>query len=122
MFQVKIDTKKNRLYLFLGEIEEKKEFSNVICETERLVRFLKQGFSCISDLRGFTFRDPDHDFMQCVQETLWDTGVKLVVRIVDESSIKVFSHEKKSVTWPAYKLKTVLSMDEAEQFLEEKNL
>lgn len=117
MFQVDVDVEKNRLYLFLCNIKEKNEFGELVAETERLVRYLKQGFSCISDLRGFNFCDDDHNFMQSIQETLWDSGVKIVIRIIDEKSITSFSHEKKSVVWPGYKIKTAFSMDQAEEIL-----
>lgn len=122
MFQVKIDKEKNRLYLFLGKITGKNDFSGIVCETERVVRYLKQGFSCVSDLRGFKVKGSDHNFMQSIQETLWDSGVKLVIRVVDKDSITEFSHEEKSVTWPAYNLQTVSTLEEAEKILEENNL
>jgi hypothetical protein len=117
MFTAKINADKNRLYLYLGDISKKEDFSLAIAETERLVRFLKQGFTCISDLRGFTFRDCDHYFMQSIQETLWDAGVKLVIRVVDEKSIQTFCFEKKSLVWPGYKLETAFTIEEAEIIL-----
>lgn len=120
MFRVDVDTEKNRLYLYLGKIKDKSEFGDVISETERLVRYLGQGFTCISDLRGFSLSDNDHYFMQSVQETLWDSGVSVVIRVIDEKCIKVFSHEKKSVVWPGYKTLTAFSMDEAEDLLKKK--
>lgn len=122
MFKADLDVEKNRLYLFIGNIQEKEEFGNAIAETERLVRFLKQGFTCISDLRGFKFRDKDHYFMQSIQETLWDSGVKLVIRIVDKSCVKRFSFEKKSAVWPGYETETVFSGDDAEYVLIKRGL
>ncbi|MGM0418799.1 MAG: hypothetical protein ACQEQS_08770 [Thermodesulfobacteriota bacterium] len=122
MFSANIDTSKNRLYLFLGGITEKKEFSEAIAETERLVRFLSQNFTCISDLRGFHLKDKDHYFMQSIQETLWDAGVKHVIRVVDEKCVKRFSFEKKSAVWPGYTTETAFSLDEAEIILSKKGL
>ncbi|MDY0360885.1 MAG: hypothetical protein RBR08_05500 [Desulforegulaceae bacterium] len=117
MFRAEINSEKNRLYLYLGNIEEKEDFSHAVSETERLVRFLRQGFTCISDLRGFTFKDNDHYFMQSIQETLWDAGVKLVIRVIDEKSIKTFCFEKKSLVWPGYQIETAFTIEEAEIIL-----
>jgi len=122
MFKAEINTEKNRLYLYLGNIEGKEDFSQAVSETEHLVRFLKQGFTCISDLRGFTFTDKHHYFMQSIQETLWDAGVKLAIRVIDEKSIKTFCFEKKSLVWPGYQIKIALSLEEAESILSKTGL
>ncbi|PIE74821.1 MAG: hypothetical protein CSA18_03295 [Deltaproteobacteria bacterium] len=122
MFNIKTDIEKNRLYIFMGNLEKGKDFGKFLSEIEKAVRFLKQGFSCISDLRGFKFEDSSHHFMQSVQETLWDAGVKLAIRIVDENSGKQFCFEEQSMVWPAYKIKIAFARKEAEAILDKRGL
>jgi len=119
---IKIDREKNRLYLYFSTITEIADCRCMITEIESIVRLLKQGFSCISDLRGFSYHD--HDFMQSIQETLWDAGVKLVVRIIepDQNEKILFTHEKKSIVWPAYLIETAHNIEHAEIILKTYNL
>ncbi|MDY0132169.1 MAG: hypothetical protein RBR53_05820 [Desulforegulaceae bacterium] len=117
MFSAKINEEKNRLYLYLGGMAEKQDCSLAIDQTEYYVRYLKQGFTCISDLRGFKFSDCDHYFMQSIQETLWDAGVRLAVRVIENNGLKIFCYEKKSIVWPGYQIETAFSVREAERIL-----
>ncbi|MCW7753780.1 hypothetical protein OOT00_07270 [Desulfobotulus sp. H1] len=116
MHRIRIDTPKNRLYLTLGPITSKDEIQTIEVSVLQHVKRLRQGFTCVSDLRQFCMKENLNDnFMQEIQEILWDSGVKAVARISPISQCKGhFLFEKKSAVWPGYEIIPVQSPEEAE--------
>ncbi|TYT73696.1 hypothetical protein [Desulfobotulus mexicanus] len=120
MHSIQADILKNRLYLTLGNISSKKEIQNIEVLVLQQVKHLKQGFTCISDLRTFCMEKSLSDnFMQEIQEILWDSGVRAVARISPIRECKGhFRFEKGSALWPGYKIIPVASLEEAEEKLD----
>ncbi|TWI68169.1 hypothetical protein LZ24_02651 [Desulfobotulus alkaliphilus] len=119
MHNVQADILKNRLYLTLGNIASKEEMQAIEVQVLQQVKCLKQGFTCVSDLRNFCMEKSLSDnFMQEIQEILWDSGVRAVARISPIRECKGhFRFEKGSALWPGYTIIPVISLAEAEEKL-----
>ncbi|MDY0162902.1 hypothetical protein [Desulfobotulus sp.] len=120
MYQVRTDIQKNRLYLTLGRILSKEETQQIEVRVLQEVKRLRQGFTCISDLRDFCMEtDLNDNFMQEIQEILWDSGVRAVARISPMHQCKGhFRFEQGSAVWPSYDIIPVHSLKEAEARLD----
>lgn len=120
MHKVFADLSKNRLYMMLGAVSSEDETRFIVNKVLNEVKKLRHGFTCITDLRGFSLSNGiNDDFMQDCQEILWEGGIRKAIRITDEVQLKFcFEFEKKSKVWPAYQTDYVMSMDEAESSLD----
>lgn len=120
MHKVFADPSKNRLYIVLGLVSSYDETRHLVHAVLIEAKKLKHGFTCITDLRGFSLSDGiNDDFMQDCQEILWEGGIKRAVRVTGLSAADfLFEFEKKSKVWPAYQTDNVLSMEDAEAHLD----
>lgn len=120
MHSVQINIPKNRLYLTLGQITNRKEIQIIEITVLQQVKHLRQGFTCISDLREFCMeKNLNDNFMQEIQEILWDSGVRAVARISPVHQHKGHFHfEKGSAVWPCYEVIPVTCLEEAESRLD----
>ncbi|MCG8614909.1 MAG: hypothetical protein MI802_01725 [Desulfobacterales bacterium] len=81
MYEIKTNTEKNRLYVILGEIEtgDGKRFFE---EIQVAVKQLSPGFSAVSDIREFSFKDPEEGkWAEKVLPFMADSGMSVVARV-----------------------------------------
>lgn len=119
MVEVRADIKKNRLYITIGSITEENEMAAAIREIEIAIQDLKEGFDCITDLRGYEILDDEREkFIYRAQKILVDAGLSKVVRVVRRfGSLGHFQFDKVSKE-VGYHAKNVNSMEEAEKLLD----
>lgn len=120
MHEIRVDTQKNRLYFTLGAITQADELAEIVHKVQQAVLRLPRGFTCITDLRHYKLsEDLSENFMRLCQEALWDSAIGRVVRVKDpERKTPHFTHEHKSLVWPAYNVDSAFSLDEAETMLD----
>lgn len=120
MHQIRIDTEKNRLYLTLESISDREETRDIVVRTQLLIKSLRQGFTCITDLTRYCCEgEASENFMREIQEILWDAGVKRVARISPNCLAKGhFRFEEKSAVWPGYEVVPATTLQEAEMLLD----
>lgn len=82
MYEIKIDTEKNRLYLMFGPIEDEAEMKKIVKQIKSECKKLKKGFTCLTDLRKY---DPVtgifEKYIRETQQSLIDAGMSKVVRV-----------------------------------------
>lgn len=120
MHIIDINASKNRLYLTLGKIENIQEMRDIIVKMTTIVKRLKHGFTCISDLREYSVPPSENEeFMQECQEILWDAGIGKAVRVSKSTTrLNHFKFEQNKVTWPGYIVENVQTIQEAEIILD----
>lgn len=123
MHTIRIDPIKNRLYLALGHFSDKEAIQHFETDLLREVKRLRQGFTCVCDLREFRLEKTIKDtFMKEIQLILWDSGIRAVARISMIQKAKGhFSYENASLVWPGYDILSATSLEEAEKSLDSLN-
>ncbi|WP_300668055.1 hypothetical protein [Desulfoluna sp.] len=121
MHEIRVDIDKNRLYFTLGMINQGDELAEIIHKVQQASYKLSRGFTCITDLRHYELAEGiSENFMRLCQEALWDCAIGRVVRVkAPERRAPDFPHEHKSLVWPAYSVDSALSMEEAENLLDQ---
>lgn len=99
MYEIEIDTRRNRLYLDLSGRMDAETLDTAADETVAAARDLAGEFDIITDLRGFNPVTPDAaEAIQRAQLELTEMGVDRVVRVTDEdtSQVVVSAFERRS--------------------------
>lgn len=120
MFKVTSDTKKNRLYINLGKGSEK-DIRDFIRQITKSVSKLKEGFSCLVDIRDMDIKYSGKEIytMELIMGGLVDAKMGKVVRVVSKknkiSQIKM-ENESRSM---GYRARPASTIEEAEKILDE---
>ncbi|MBF0289237.1 MAG: hypothetical protein HQM14_15575 [SAR324 cluster bacterium] len=123
IFELRVDFEKNRLYItFIGQasVEDAESF---LSELSYHIAELKPGFAIISNLleQDFFLDEEVESLMPAVMKFLSNSGAGIVIRVIPESllgdSTAQLFDEKSSIA--GYTAKTVHSIAEAEQLLDE---
>jgi hypothetical protein len=121
MFKVKTDIEKNRLYVTLSGLfpvtDAKKAKDLIIKEVEAL----KPGFDLITDITRFIRgEDEGGAVLQEIMLYLIEKKVNRVVRVVGTSKTGLLQFANYSQQISSYKLKYLPTLEEAENFLDQK--
>jgi hypothetical protein len=87
MYQVRMDSKKNRLYLTFAE-PNRQELRKALKEVEKLCLTLQPNFTCLTDLRNcMPIAEENKDLFERKQNRMWGMGVGKTVRVIPDSDI-----------------------------------
>jgi hypothetical protein len=119
MYDIKTDTKKNRIIITIGKLEGEAEIKALSQSIKTACRELKKGFTCITDLRKYAVMD-DH-FEKYVQETqaaMIQAGLSRVVRVRRETGLLGHFQFDNASNQVGYHAQNVTTMEEAEKILD----
>lgn len=114
MYQIKVDSEKNRFYATLGVMgtgDGEKVYLSVI----KAIKKLKPGFTAVSDISGFSVTDPKEAvWVEKIIKHLADAGMAKVARVTGSKS-----DLKEKVEKHGYKVVSVTNIEEADQILDQ---
>jgi len=118
MYQVRTDSKKNRLYLTFAE-PNRQELRKALKEVEKLCLTLQPNFTCLTDLRNcMPIIEENKDLFEKKQHRIWGLGVGKTVRVILDSDLGMtLVQSLRSITVP-YQTHYVTSIQEAETILD----
>lgn len=93
MYDIRLDREKNRLYVRLGAIDtgEGERFFN---EIKAMVAQLAPGFSAVSDIREFSFADPEEGrWAEKILPFLADAGMAAAARVTGKPATSLVRQE-----------------------------
>lgn len=120
MFEAKSDPEKNRLYIKLGKGNEN-DIRDLIKQITRSVGKLKDGFSCLVDIRNMDIKYSEKEIytMELIMGGLVDAKMGRVVRVVSKKNkISQIKMEKESRSL-GYRARPAFTIEEAESILDE---
>lgn len=120
MHDVRVDSKKNRLYVTLGKREHEDELKSIVEKIAQACKALQPGFTCLTDLRKYEIGpEEDEKYIYLAQKNMVEAGLKSVVRVRKQfGALGHFQFDKQSVSL-GYHARNVTSMEEAERILDE---
>jgi HD-GYP domain-containing protein (c-di-GMP phosphodiesterase class II) len=118
MYQVRKDSKKNRLYLTFAE-PSRQELRKALKEVEKLCLTLQPNFTCVTDLRGCVpIIEENKDLFEKKQNRIWGLGVGKTVRVIPESDSSLNLVQSLRSIAVQYQTDYVTSIQEAETILD----
>ncbi len=120
MHDVRADLNKNRIYITIGKIENEAEMQSIVDEVKSECPKLKNGFTCLTDLRNYEYQDEIFEkYIKEAQEALLAEGMSKVVRV--HRKVGVLGHlQFETVSLDlGYRAQNVTSIEEAEKILDE---
>ena len=87
MYQVRTDSRKNRLYLTFAE-PNRQDLRKALKEVEKLCLTLQANFTCLTDLRNcMPVTGENKDLFEKKQNRMWGLGVGKAVRVIADSDL-----------------------------------
>jgi hypothetical protein len=87
MYQVRTDSRKNRLYLTFAE-PNRQDLRKALKEIEKLCLTLQANFTCLTDLRNcMPISEENKDLFEKKQNRMWGLGVGKTVRVIADSDL-----------------------------------
>lgn len=119
MSAVRIDTKKNRIYITIGRLAGEEEMAAIVEKIQMECALLKPGFTCLTDLRDYEVWDDVFDkYIKRAQEILVAAGMYKVVRVRRKmGTLAHFQFDNTSYE-VGYHADSVTDLDEAERILD----
>ena len=118
MYQVRTDSKKNRLYLTFAE-PNRQELRKALKEAEKLCLTLQPNFTCLTDLRNFMpITEENKDLFERKQNRMWGLGVGKTVRVIPDSDVGMILVKSLCSITIQYQTDYVTSIQEAETILD----
>ncbi|NOY68118.1 MAG: hypothetical protein GXP53_01305 [Deltaproteobacteria bacterium] len=119
MSNVRVDTKKNRIYITIGRIADEKEMAAIVKKIQMECALLKPGFTCLTDLRDYEIQDDVFEkYIKRAQEILVAAGMYKVVRVRRKmGTLAHFQFDNASYE-VGYHADSVIDLDEAERLLD----
>ncbi|MFZ5573260.1 MAG: hypothetical protein ACOZF0_22895 [Thermodesulfobacteriota bacterium] len=120
MHDIRVDLKKNRLYVTLGKRDSEDELIDIVEKIAQACKTLKPGFTCLTDLREYEVGpEEDGEYIQMAQKHMVKAGLKSVVRVRKQfGSLAHFQFDRHSVNL-GYHARNVTTIEEAEKLLDE---
>ncbi len=120
MHEIRFDKEKNRLYVSIGKLDGKEEIETIINEIEQACGNLKKGFGCLTDLREYEVRSEEEEaYIYKAQKIMVEAGLSNVIRVVKKFGYLGHYQFDKTAKAAGYHAKNVLTIDEAEEILDE---
>ena len=118
MYQVRTDSRKNRLYLTFAE-PNRQDLTRALKEVEKLCLTLQSNFTCLTDLRNcMPISEENKDLFEKKQNRMWGLGVGKAVRVIADSDLGMtFERFLRSIP-VQYPTEYVTSIQEAENILD----
>jgi hypothetical protein len=118
MYQVRTDSRKNRLYLTFAE-PNRQDLRKALKEVEKLCLTLQANFTCLTDLRNCTpITEENKDLFEKKQNRMWGLGVGKTVRVIADSELGMtLARSLRSIS-VQYATDYVTSIQEAENILD----
>lgn len=119
MNEVRIDTKKNRIYITIGRLEGEAEMDRIVKTIQMECARLNPGFTCLTDLRDYDIQDDVFEkYIKRAQEILVAAGMYKVVRVRRKmGALAHFQFDNASYE-VGYHADSVTDLDEAEKILD----
>jgi len=119
MFDIKTDTKKNRIIITIGKLEGEAEIKALAQSVQSACRELKKGFTCITDLRKYAVMDDQFEkYVQETQAAMIEAGLSSVVRVRRETGLLGHFQFDNASSQVGYHAQNVTTMEEAEKILD----
>ncbi len=119
MHDVSIDVDKNRIYITIGSLKNEAEMKDIVKAVKSQCQKLKDGFTCVTDLRNYEFQDEKFErYIKEAQQTLVKAGLFKVVRVTRKfGAIGHFQFDNTSFE-VGYHADSTTSTEEAEKILD----
>lgn len=118
MYNIKINGKKNRLYVTLKE-PESIEMKGYIKKIEYACKKLVAGFTCITRIYGDGLvKLKVQDLLFSMEELIFTYGVSKVIRVTKMKSSLFFWKENALINRPEYRIEHASTLYEAERILD----
>ncbi|MFC1961074.1 hypothetical protein ACFLYO_10230 [Chloroflexota bacterium] len=122
MYEIRVDTNKNRLYVILDGYLADDKIQEAVNTTKANIDQLKPGFDLINDARNFKPLSPESTTSIAeLQKYLIEHGLKQTVRIVGKEVIGAMQLERMTKD-TGYDVLFASSIEEAETLLDEQSL
>ncbi len=122
MYEIKVDTQKNRLYVILKGFMDQEEAKNAANEVTRQSMLLTPGFDILTDISEFSPVSPEAaEEVKRAQGMLFRRGAKRVVRVVKNVLSSMQFKRTQKEAGAKYEVLTAASVEEAEQMLDTLN-
>ncbi len=113
MYSIRTDKAKNRIYIVLGAIETG-EGETLVAGIKAETAVLKPGFTCVSDITGFSVLDPKEAvWADTALKSLADAGMVRAIRVTGQKSEYRETTEKYG-----YKVGLAETAEEADRILD----
>ena len=120
MYDIKTDTKKNRIIITIGKMENETEIKALAQSVKTACEKLKKGFTCITDLRKYDVMDDKFEtYVQETQAAMVQAGLSEVVRVRREMGLLGHFQFDNASSAVGYHAQNVTTMEEAEKILDE---
>lgn len=119
MFDIKADTKKNRIIITIGKLEGEAEIKALVQSVKTACGELKKGFTCITDLRNYAVMDDRFEkYVQETQAAMIEAGLSSVVRVRRGTGLLGHFQFDNASNQVGYHARNVTTMEEAEKILD----
>ena len=119
MHNIRVDQKKNRMYITIEKIENQAEMEKIVEKAKSECAKLKKGFTCLTDLRNYEYQDEIFEkYIGATQQALLDAGLAKVVRVHRQSGL-LGHYQFETVSLDlGYHATNVTDIEEAERILD----